>query len=127
MTKVSCFSNSRRGPPPPAPPSTPAAAPAAAQAGQSHSQEQKLLRRVDEELKQSARKDLWNLVFYIRKNSAVFFLLLLLAPLKELILFSRENECVVICEQEKTTGVFATCKIYLVLGLFDERPRLKSP
>jgi len=38
-----------------------------------HSQEQKLLRRVDEELKQSARKDLWNLVFYIRKNSAVFF------------------------------------------------------
>lgn len=63
MTKVSCFSNSRRGPPPPAPPSTPAAAPAAAQAGQSHSQEQKLLRRVDEELKQSARKDLWNLVF----------------------------------------------------------------
>ena len=91
-----------------------------------HSQEQKLLRRVDEELKQSARKDLWNLVFYIRKNSAVFFLLLLLAPLKELILFSRENECVVICERKKTTGVFATCKICLVLGLFDERPQ-KSP
>jgi len=53
-------------------PSTPAAAPAAAQAGQSHSQEQKLLRRVDEELKQSARKDLWNLVF-IKKSVPFFF------------------------------------------------------
>ena len=80
-----------------------------------HSQEQKLLRRVDEELKQSARKDLWNLVFYIRKNSAVFFLLLL-APLKELIFFSRENECVVICEQEKNDGGLRNLQDLLSLG-----------
>ena len=78
-----------------------------------HSQEQKLLRRVDEELKQSARKDLWNLVF-IRKHSAVF--LLLLAPLKELIFFSRENECVVICEQEKNDGGLRNLQDLLSLG-----------
>jgi len=81
-----------------------------------HSQEQKLLRRVDEELKQSARKDLWNLVFYIRKNSAVFFAAAAAGPLKELVLFSRENECVVICEQEKNDGGLRNLQDLLSLG-----------
>jgi len=42
--------------------------------------------------------------------------LLLLAPLKELIFFSRENECVVICEQEKNDGGLRNLQDLLSLG-----------